>query len=100
VRLLMPPGHQFTHSSGVYTKKGSVLPWEEGGERRQECYSETSPSEAHYSGGYLYYEEQIQPEKHFMGPSMEISMLLTKKTAGVYVRKKKIAFPLPEKQYK
>jgi hypothetical protein len=49
----MAPGHQFTHSSGVYTTKGIVLPWEEG-ERRQERYSETALSEAHYSGGYLY----------------------------------------------
>jgi len=55
MHLLMPPGHRFTHSSGVYTKKGSVLPWAEGGgERRQERYSETVLSEAQYSGGYLY----------------------------------------------
>jgi hypothetical protein len=31
MRLLMLSGHRFTHSSGVYTNKGSVLPWEEGG---------------------------------------------------------------------
>jgi hypothetical protein len=31
VRLLMPPGHRLIHSSGVYTKTGSVLPLEEGG---------------------------------------------------------------------
>jgi hypothetical protein len=49
MRLLMPPGHSFTHSSGV-------LPWEEGGgRRRQERYSETALSEEHYSRGYLYF---------------------------------------------
>jgi hypothetical protein len=56
VRLLLPPSHRFTHSSGVYTKKGSVLPWAAGRGARggKSAIAKTALSEAHYSGGYLY----------------------------------------------
>jgi hypothetical protein len=71
----MPPVHRFTYSSGVYTNKGSVVPWEEVGGRRQEHYSETALSEAHYSGGYLYICGMVWTHSHIITLMMGTQMV-------------------------